>query len=83
MKGSSKEEEPSGLSHLNNSEVRPRKSQTKEYIIDDEQPAPSRMVKLDQGVKRKRENYGRTVSSERQRIKLNPDFYSPASHGDA
>ncbi len=52
-------------------------------IIDDEQPGQSLPIKLDQGVKRKRENYGRTVSNERKKIKLDPDFYPPAPHGDA
>ncbi len=83
VKGSRNDEEQPGLSHLNNSEVRPGQSPMKECIIDDEQPGQSRPIKLDQGVKRKRENYGRTVSNERKKIKLDPDFHPPAPHGDA
>ncbi|KAL0180055.1 hypothetical protein M9458_025497 [Cirrhinus mrigala] len=83
VKASRNDEEQSGLSHPNNSEVKLGQSLMKGYISDDEQPGPSRPVKLDQGVKRKRENYGRSVSSERKKIKLDPDSYPPASYGDA
>ncbi len=55
----------------------------KECIIDDEQPGSSRPVKLDQGVKRKRDNYRRTMCSERKNIKLEPDFYPPGPRGEA
>ncbi len=83
VKGSRNIEDLSGLSHLNNIDVRPGRSPMKECIIDDEQPGSSRPVKLDQGVKRKRDNYRRTMCSERKNIKLEPDFYPPGPRGEA
>lgn len=83
VKSSRNYKEQPELSHPNNSDVRPGRSLMKRHIIDDKQPGTSHPVKLDQGVKRKRENYGRAVSSERKKTKLDPDSYPPGSHGDA